>query len=425
MRIYESHWIYLLSIVGGMLCGVYFKDFGKSLQPYAQMYINLLQLSVIPIIVMTVTSGISNITSHPDNRSKIWRISSSLLLLLFLSSSLATLLGYLWSPGEGLSKNYEIASLVNNIGDGKLFKEILINEEISTSITPSLVKFFLSSIPNNIFSALSQGAVLQIIVFSIILGAALGYKYSQDGINRSKAIDTLFPIFTLINNGVLAFLPVGIFFLLSSQFSSFKLSTIIVLTKLILTLCVTMMLLIIIFVGIIWYCSKKRLSEVINALSYITLMAVSTRSSFACIPSCIEGMSKFFDKDTTGLVIPFGNTTCRYGSIVFYSIGTIFIADIFMAELSFYGYFTIVFCSVLASFAASGFVGIVALQLITVVLDPLGLPLGTILALFIAIDPIVDVFDSVANVYGNCAAAALAGRKTSKIPIDENITAVA
>ncbi len=123
-------------------------------------------------------------------------------------------------------------------------------------------------------------------------------------------------------------------------------------------------------------------------------------------------MSKFFDPDTANIVIPFGNTTCRFGSICFYTIGTIFIANIFVTSISFYGYAAILMSSILASFAASGAVGILSLSMITVVLDPLGLPLGTVIALFIAIDPIIDVFDTVANVFGNCAATAMSS--TSK-----------
>lgn len=412
-KIARSHWSLVFGLIAGIVCGFFFKDYGNSLQPYAQMYINLLQLSVIPVIVMTVTSSISRITAHPESRAKIWRISSSMFFLLIISSSFASLVGYISAPGEGLSKNPEIASLIADAVDSGGVKEVTIEEEINIEIDPNMIKFFLDSVPNNIFAALSEGAVLKIIIFSIILGVALGIKQAQDGVNRGKAFETLIPVFTLINDGVLAFLPLGIFFLLASQLGAFNLSTIFALTKLVIALCATMTTLIIFFVIIIWICSKKTLSEVLRAMSFLTLMAITTRSAFACIPSCIEGMSKFFDKDSTSIIIPFGNTTCRYGSIVFYSIGSIFIANIFVTQLSVYGYMIIIFSSILASFAASGAVGIVTLQMIAVVLDPLGLPLGTILALFVAIDPIVDIFDTVANVYGNCAAAALSSRRSS------------
>ena len=287
---------------------------------------------------------------------------------------------------------------------------ITIKDEIVTDINPSLTKFLLSAVPNNIFLSLSQGAVLQIIIFSIIFGAALGYRYTQDGIDRASFFQSFFPVFISINDAVLSFLPFGIFVLLASQFAMFSFSTVLILGKLVLALCLSMIMLIVFYVLVIWSYSKSKLSKVLASLSYITLMAVSTRSAFACIPKCIEGMSQFFDKDMTKLIIPFGSTTCRFGSICFYTIGTIFIANIFVIPISFYSYIVIMFSAVLASFAASGAVGIVALSMITIVLDPLGLPLGAILGFFIAIDPIVDIFDTLANVYGNCAAAAMSGR---------------
>lgn len=424
----SNEWLFLVGITGGMMCGLFFKNFSQSLEPFAQIYMSFLQLSVIPVIIITVTTGLSNITSHPHANDKIWRIFSSLFALLVISAVLSTLIGVIFEPGIGLTKNPAISALIaaneNVTGAYITTKDIIV---VDTS--PNMLKFLVSIVPSNIFSSLSQGFVLQIIVFSIIFGAAMGYKQSKDGMDRSSILKTFFPVFTLMNDTIIKFLPFGVFFLLASQFSSFSFSTILILGKLVFALCLSMTLLITFFVIVICFYAKAKLTDVLRSLAYIGLMAVSTRSAFACIPKCIEGMSRYFDKDMTNLVIPFGNTTCRYGSICFYTIGAIFIANIFTITFSPSAYIAIIFSSILASFAASGAVGILALQMITIVLDPLGLPLGAVFALFVAIDPIIDFFDTLANVYGNCAATAISGRgsqighhaKKLEVPVAETV----
>lgn len=416
----ESQWFFWLSIVAGITCGLSFKNFAAELKPFAQMYMNFLQLSVIPVIVITVTTGLANITSHAQGHSKIGRVFLSLFAMLLLSSLLSMLIGIIIAPGVGLGSNPEIAALIAS-SDYAIGPSLTITEEIVPEVTPNLLNFVLRIVPNNIFESLSNGAILQIIIFSIIFGVTVGYKQARDHVDRVNVLHTFLPVFTTINDAVLYMLPFGVFFLLGSQFAFFQLSTIIILAKLVIALCLSMLLLIIIFVGIIWFYAKRPICFVLRSLGYITIMAISTRSAFACIPRCIESMRQFFDSDTANIVIPFGNTTCRFGSICFYTIGTIFISNIFVTSLSFYGYVSIVLSAILASFAASGAVGILSLSMITVVLDPLGLPLGTVLALFIAIDPIVDVFDTVANVFGNCAATAMSSPKPSKkdLPSDD------
>jgi hypothetical protein len=67
----------------------------------------------------------------------------------------------------------------------------------------------------------------------------------------------------------------------------------------------------------------------------------------------------------------------------------------------------------LAGTATAGASGIVTISVISIALTPLGLPVESILVIFMAIDPIIDPFRTLYLVYGNIATTAMiAGKKS-------------
>src|SRR3989338_9237408 len=113
----SNHWSFVIGIIGGIGCGLLFKEFAKELQPFAQLYINLLQISVIPVIIITVTTGISRMISHHHAKKNAAKIFGVLGGLLLFSSIISTFIGFFLTPGEGLSAQPEIASILEKSKD--------------------------------------------------------------------------------------------------------------------------------------------------------------------------------------------------------------------------------------------------------------------------------------------------------------------
>jgi proton glutamate symport protein len=114
-----------------------------------------------------------------------------------------------------------------------------------------------------------------------------------------------------------------------------------------------------------------------------------------------------FDKQIVELTIPLGIPLCQFSTVCFYTIGTIFVTNIFNENLNFSGYSFIVLASILTSLAASGVKGVVYYTLMAGILAPLGIPLGNTIALFIAVDPLIDPFGTVFHVLATCCSSAL------------------
>lgn len=123
-----------------------------------------------------------------------------------------------------------------------------------------------------------------------------------------------------------------------------------------------------------------------------------------------------------GLVVPLGITLNPQGNVLHFSIAAVFVAQLYGQSLAWEQIGVVVVASVLTSVAASGAPGVAALGMLTLVLEPLGLPAAVGLILLTAIDPIVDPLLTAANVHATCASATLIAEKDPAFRADRPVT---
>ena len=164
---------------------------------------------------------------------------------------------------------------------------------------------------------------------------------------------------------------------------------------------------------IIWQQTKLPFLSVFLALRESTILALATSSSLACLPSAIATLSDRlkFDRQTIKLVTPLSITICRFGSVIYFSLSALFVAQLYDKALSFSDFSIIIIGSILAGMATSGVSGILTLTMLGIVLEPLKLPLEAVLVLFIAIDPLMDPFRTLSIVHTGMAATAVVAQK--------------
>jgi Na+/H+-dicarboxylate symporter len=147
--------------------------------------------------------------------------------------------------------------------------------------------------------------------------------------------------------------------------------------------------------------------DTIHGVQETFMIAVSSRSSLACIPYSQESLTRLgFNKDAVELTVPLSFTVNRIGSIVYYAIATAFIANIYDMSLGASGLLVILFGSILAGLASAGTTGILTVATVAVVCDLLHLPSEAVLILFIAVDPLMDMIRTASHVVGNMAVTA-------------------
>jgi len=104
-------------------------------------------------------------------------------------------------------------------------------------------------------------------------------------------------------------------------------------------------------------------------------------------------------------------------------VAALFVAQLYGVDMNISRYGIVVVGSVFAGMATAGASGIATLNLLSIVLGPLGLPLEAVLIIFIAIDAIADPLRTMLIIITNMAANALIVPKTD--PLNRRQTAAA
>jgi proton glutamate symport protein len=405
----------LLCISAGIYTGFYHKEFGKYLTPIAQLYINFLQVTVIPIIAVTILTKLTKLLVHGGSNKYITRLVATFASMLIFIGFFSALAGYIIQPGKNMSSDPNIMKIVEESG-GSRVREITVDEPVEKTQKVSIVEFLVNTVPNNVFDALSRANMLQIIVFCIVFSLACGVISRKKERNLMESLEIYLPVLHKINESVLFFLPIGSFCLLGTHLSTISDSALGIIFKLALMILSVILCLFIIFTILLWRCSKFKYFETLKLMSGTILMAFSTQSSLVCIPRAVKAMVENlkFDKQTIELAVPLGIPLCQFCTVCIYIMCSIFVVNIFNENINISGYIFIIFASILTSFAASGAKGIVYYALLAGVLAPLGLPLGGLIALFLAVDPLIDPFCTILQVYAACSTSAICCNFTEK-----------
>ena len=123
------------------------------------LFIDLLKMILIPLVFCSIAVGIANLRQH-QQMHKVW---VSTLVFFALTMGIAIILGMAASlyfkPGAGL--------------DVALFQGAMQGFEAKQLPLPEFLAMFLHGLFVNPFTALSQGNVLAVVIFALMLGIAL------------------------------------------------------------------------------------------------------------------------------------------------------------------------------------------------------------------------------------------------------------
>ena len=155
------------------------------------------------------------------------------------------------------------------------------------------------------------------------------------------------------------------------------------------------------------------------------MLGAATRNTLVCIPLAIETMTEKFKvaRQPCDLYIPVGFAMLRFGTIVYFSIATLFMGMLLGRSFGIVDMVLIAALSVVASFATLGVTGLAALAPLASVLRPFGLSYELAVPLMIIIDPIANMLRVMINVAVNCLIPALAAGRVSSAT--ESLTAPA
>jgi Na+/H+-dicarboxylate symporter len=342
---------------------------------------------LIPIIFFSISVGIANLSGHKQS-SRIWFLTFS---FFFISMALAIILGLgsmnLFEPGRGISLS--------------IFSEQLNNFHLTSIPLSGFIKQFLSSIFVNPFKAMTEGNILGVITFSILVGFAIA-KGGKEFFEVKKIFNGLLGITMKIVSWIVKFSPYGVSALIIKLVSQQSPDLFITLSKFIIVIIgMTLFHGIVILPLLLYFFTKINLFILWQGAREAIMTAFATSSSSATIPITLRTVEKNLKvkSDIAGFVIPIGATMNMDGTALYEASAALFIANLSGIDLSIGQQIIVFFTAMIGAIGAPGIpsAGMVTMAM---VLQSVGLPLEA-LAILLPIDRLLDTFRTAVNVEGD------------------------
>jgi Na+/H+-dicarboxylate symporter/ABC-type amino acid transport substrate-binding protein len=177
----------LVALLAGVACGLFWGELCAPLMRIGDIFIGLLQMTVLPYIVCSLIGSIGRLSFRQSRHTVLY--GAAFLALLWLLGLLGIVLLPQALP-EWKSSSFFSSSLVES---------------------PEAVDLFHLFIPDNIFRALSNGLVPAIVVFSIAVGVAVMRMEGEGKVQLLRLLKTLTKTLAGVNLFVLRFMPLGVF----------------------------------------------------------------------------------------------------------------------------------------------------------------------------------------------------------------------
>jgi len=306
----------LIGIVIGGLLGYFIPGFAAKLQPLADGFIKLIKMLLAPIIFGTVVVGIAKMGSIKE----VGRIGGKALLYFEIVSTIALVIGLvvvnIMKPGEGM--NIDVASLNASAVSG--YAQV-------AQAQGGVVEFFLNIIPTTLFDAFAKGAMLQVILISVLMGVAL-VQLGETGKPLVNIIDLLLQGLFKIVAMVMRLAPIGAGAGMAFTIGKYGIGTLLSLGHLILALYVTTLFFIIVVLGSIARWSGVPLLTFLRYFKDEILVTLGTCSTEAVLPRMMVKLEKLgCRRSVVEMVLPTGYTFNSDGTCIYLTMAAIFVAQ--------------------------------------------------------------------------------------------------
>jgi len=373
-------------------------------QPIGDLWLNALQMTVVPLVVALVVLGVASTSNAASSGRTARRAIVVFLVLLCAGAAFAAV----FAPFQLslLPRDPElIASLRAAIGT-----------PATDSAAAGFAERFARIIPSNVIAAAAQGAMLPLVVCAMLFGFALTQVEAP---RRAQAIDlfqTLADVMVTIVRWVLWAAPLGVFALALGVCVKAGVSVLSALGWYILAMC-TLYLAVtagLYFVAV--FAGGQRLRQFAAGILPAQVIAASTQSSLATLPAMVDIAQNRLgcSPGAAALVLPLAVSLFRITSPVQYIGVSCFIAWIYGVELSASQLAVGAALAVVISLGSVGLPGQVSLIATNMpVVQAMGLPVAP-LGLMLAVETIPDAFATLGNVTGDLTATAIAARQNDE-----------
>lgn len=393
-------WI-VLAMVVGVVVGIAMGPEASMFKPLGDLFIQLIKMLVVPLVAVSIIGGAAAL-GETRSAGLVGGLSIGYMLLTTaIAIILAITLGVVFQPGASVDAEAVVAIETAGAEAGAM-----------AQAAPSEMSFWetvIGMIPANPIAALTEGNILQIIIFGLFLGFGISALPTERRRKVVGGLNTLLDALIWCITKVMYVAPFGVFGLIADATGTFGFD---ILMQVANVLWIDLLAVAIIGLGLypltIYLFSRVPLKTYFRAMVKPQVVSFSTASSLATLPVNMEACEQMgVSKQTAGFVLPLGATINMSGNAIYYALVALFFAQFYGIELTMANYVSITIVCTLGAIGQAGVPGPTLLA--AAVLVAAGIPLEG-LPLFYALDRIFDMIRTTLNITGDAACAAVVDR---------------
>lgn len=390
-------WIFF-AMIAGIEFGVDAPHAAISCRIFSDIFLRLIRLIVAPLILGTLITGIAG---HAEART-VGRLGLKSLVYFEVLTTIALVIGLaaidISKAGVGLhltassSAKAAAASLAGNPQSAITWQG-----------------FLLHVFPENIASAVAENQILQVLVFAIIFGLALGRLSDAKRAPLLRVMESFTETMFAFTNIVMLSAPLGVGAALAYTVATAGLGVMFNLGQLLLTQYIALIIFALVAMLPVVWLARLPLGGFLRAVAEPATIAFATSTSEAALPSAMEQMEAFgVPRKIVAFVIPTGYSFNLAGTAIYLSLAAVFSAQASGIHMTLGRQITMLLMLMVISKGMAG-VARAGLVLLLTTASIFSLPVEPIIVI-LGIDALLDMGRTVINVTGNCLAAAVVAR---------------
>jgi Na+/H+-dicarboxylate symporter len=396
----------IVAMILGIITGVFLNIFSydTSLSDFivknifnvvSDLFISALKLVIIPLIFFSIVCGIISLSDD----TSLSRLGIKTLSLYLFTTIIAISLGLLFS------------SLIN-------YEPILLSN-LETNVLIDNIKTESNIFPTNIFESLSNGNIIHLLIFSVLIGIAASKVK-----DNAKTFINYFHDFNAVINElvkiIISFTPIAVYCILSKTFATQGLETLTPLMGYFFTVVFVLLIhFVITFSLLLKTFTNLNPKQFFINIKEVIVFTFSTSSSSASIPFTLKAATEKcgINKSISSFTIPLGATINMDGTAIMQGCATFFLASLYGIDLGMSEILTIVVTATIASIGTAG-IPSAGIVMLTVIFTQIGIPLEGI-TLLLGVDRLLDMMRTSINVSGDLCISCIVASSENRI--DETI----
>lgn len=367
-------------------------EIADNLSILTDLFLRLIKMIIAPLVFATLVAGIA----HMEDAAAIGRVGAKTMGWFIgasiVSLSIGLVMVHLLQPGASLALDLPTTGA----------------EGVVATSDFSLKQFVTHLIPQSIVQAMAENEILQIVVFSVLVGSAVA-AIDDKAPAVLALVEQVAAIMLKVTGFVMKTAPVAIFAALASTVATQGPGVLVTYAGFVSGFYLSL--------GVLWLVLFLAALAIIGARAFglfrgirtPVLLAFSTASSEAAYPRTMEELEKQgVNRRIVSFVLPLGYSFNLDGSMMYCTFAVLFIAQAYGIDMTIGQQVTMLLLLMVTSKGMAG-VPRASLVVISATLAYFKLPEAGLL-LVLAVDHLLDMGRSATNVVGNSVAAAVIDR---------------